>query len=627
MCLGLIVPNYLTSYRRGCRVMSKCDVKTRCIRGCIIAVRNVNKFYSVLNGLTIIVNVLFLPVDIPCAVGRTAGQSLRLASSLAVCVKLNLYGLRTLAITVCIVVPHDLSVYGLCFLVTSDRGFPCILSSQVIQTAVALAPLSCGQIIPGIRLNRRAILGCSCLITFVKHCCCGVIRPAERVVNRDSSASGAPYREILDRSSPCIARTGQGYRTNLRAIAVNINGNSRRTNCIIIVRVVPIQSEVETNRLGHGDCAVITVVGCVGGVLINICDFRRPNNRMAIKIGRQTREGISPRVCVVLNCVSLSKVDGLILNAICQQLDVYAVGVRTVVPSVVIIHPVKGNCKILLCLTNIVLIVTMRQADVKTIILAVYLCVPACDTSSTSRCVVEDLVCNAIIDCILLQTIDRVSPAGRTIAAPFGNSYGADICTLCVSYLAGYTIQLIGTDNTGLSVRVNIDCQIRRTIAALVIGVEPVNMARFAASFSRTLQRYDDLIRLSIRCRQLNVLRGRNLIIRCAVFIRKSYRCIVLDLSAIGRVYRQLAKRALYVVNIKIYGLVVLCAINRNTICGQRQIQNFGTNAVRIAIVVEAERHIHVCLCRLIGQIQIHTCGHCGIGLACIVVQFDRVID
>ena len=369
------------------------------------------------------------------------------------------------------------------------------------------------------------------------------------------------------------------------------------------------------------------MVGCVSGVLINICDFCRPNNRMAIQISRQVCEGISPRVCIVLNSIGLGQVYGLVLYAICQQLDVYAVGVRTVIPSVVIIHPVKGNCKILLCLTNIVLIVTMRQADVKTIILAVYLCVPACDTSSTSRCVVEDLVCNAIIDCILLQTIDRVSPAGRTIAAPFGNSYGADICTLCVSYLAGYTIQLIGTDNTGLSVRVNIDCQIRRTIAALVIGVEPVNMARFAASFSRTLQRYDDLIRLSIRCRQLNVLRGRNLIIRCAVFIRKRYRCIVLDLSAIGRVYRQLAKRALYVVNIKIYGLVVLCAINRNTICGQRQIQNFGTNAVRIAIIVEAERHIHVCLCRLIGQIQIHTCGHCGIGLACIIVQFDRVID
>ena len=46
---------------------------------------------------------------------------------------------------------------------------------------------------------------------------------------------------------------------------------------------------------------------------------------MAIKIGRQTREGISPRVCVVLNCVSLSKVDGLILNTISQQLNIYAV--------------------------------------------------------------------------------------------------------------------------------------------------------------------------------------------------------------------------------------------------------------------------------------------------------------
>ena len=260
MCLGLIVPNYLTSYRRGCRVMSKCDVKTRCIRGCIIAVRNVNKFYSVLNGLTIIVNVLFLPVGIPGAVGRTAGQSLRLASSLAVCVKLNLYGLRTLAITVCIVGPHDLSINGLCFLIASDCGFPVVLTSQVIQTAVALAPLSCGQIVPGIRLNRRAILGCSCLITFVKHCCCGVIRPAERVVNRDSSASGAPYREILDRSSPCIALTSERCRTNLGAVSVNVNSSISRAYCIIIVRVVPIQSEVETNRLGHGDCAVITVV-------------------------------------------------------------------------------------------------------------------------------------------------------------------------------------------------------------------------------------------------------------------------------------------------------------------------------------------------------------------------------
>ena len=627
MCFGLVIPDYLTGYIDRSRIVRQGNIQTGSISGCVIVVRSLNEFNRVLNRLAVLVNVLQFPAGRPGAIGRAAGQSLGLTGCYSVCEQLNFYGLRTFAIAVCVIVPHYFSINRLGFLIAGDRCLPFILSSQVIQTAVALTPLSCGQIVPGIRLNRRAILGCSRLITFVKHCRCGVIRPAERVAYRDSSTSLAPYREVLDRASPSIARTGQGYRTNLRAIAVNINGNSRRTNCIIIIAVVPVCREIEANRLSHGDSAVIAVVYCVRGILIHICNLCRPNNCIAIQISRQVCEGISPRVCIVLNSIGLGKMYGLVLYAICQQLDIYAVGVRAVVPSVVVIHPVKGNCKILLCLTNIVLIVTMRQADVKTIILAVYLCVPACDTSSTSRCVVEDLVCNAIIDCILLQTIDRVSPAGRTIAAPFGNSYGADICTLCVSYLAGYTIQLIGTDNTGLSVRVNIDCQTRRTIAALVIGVEPVNMARFAASFSRTLQRYDDLIRLSIRCRQLNVLRGRNLIIRCAVFIRKRYRCIVLDLSAIGRVYRQLAKRALYVVNIKIYGLVVLCAINRNTICGQRQIQNFGTNAVRIAIIVEAERHIHVCLYRLIGQIQIHTCGHCGIGLACIVVQFDRVID
>ena len=611
MCLGLIVPNYLTSYRRGCRVMSKCDVKTRCIRGCIIAVRNVNKFYSVLNGLTIIVNVLFLPVDIPCAVGRTAGQSLRLANSLAVCVKLNLYGLRTLAITVCIVVPHDLSVYGLCFLVTSNRGFPCILSSQVIQTAVALAPLSCGQIVPGIRLNRRAILGCSCLITFVKHCCCGVIRPAERVVNRDSSASGAPYREILDRSSPCIARTGQGYRTNLRAIAVNINGSSRRTNCIIIVRVVPIQSEVETNRLGHGDCAVITVVGCVGGVLINICDFRRPNNRMAIKIGRQTREGISPRVCVVLNCVSLSKVDGLILNAISQQLNIYAVGIRTIVPSVVVIHPAQIDCEVLLSLTYIVTVVLMSEVDIQAVVFTVHLVVPSSNAGGTSRSIVEDFVSHAIIDGVLLQTGNRVGPARRTIAAPLGHFNSTHFRTGGISYLASNAIQFVSTNYTLLSIGTHINGEIVRAVSTLVICVEPVNMTSFSTCCSSLLQGYYDLVCLNIGLGQFDILRGYDLIRRISKLRVQSYSCVVLDLVSIGGVNRELREGPLYTVYIKVYRVFVVSAINRNSICGQSQVQSFRAYAVRVVVVVKAERYAHVRLSRLVRQIQIHTCCHC----------------
>ena len=611
MCLGLIVPNHLTSYRRGCRVMSKCDVKTRCIRGCIIAVRNVNKFYSVLNGLTIIVNVLFLPVGIPGAVGRTAGQSLRLASSLAVCVKLNLYGLRTLAITVCIVVPHDLSVYGLCFLVTSDRGFPCILSSQIIQTAVALAPLSCGQIVPGIRLNRRAILGCSCLITFVKHCCCGVIRPAERVVNRDSSASGAPYREILDRSSPCIARTGQGYRTNLRAIAVNINGNSRRTNCIIIVRVVPIQSEVETNRLGHGDCAVITVVGCVGGVLINICDFRRPNNRMAIKIGRQTREGISPRVCVVLNCVSLSKVDGLILNAISQQLNIYAVGIRTIVPSVVVIHPAQIDCEVLLSLTYIVTVVLMSEVDIQAVVFTVHLVVPSSNAGGTSRSIVEDFVSHAIIDGVLLQTGNRVGPARRTIAAPLGHFNSTHFRTGGISYLAGNAIQLVSAYYTLLCIGTHINGEVARAVSTLIISVKPVNMASFSACCSSLLQGHYDLVCLNIGLGQFDILRGYDLIRRISKLRVQSYSCVVLDLVSIGGVNRELREGPLYTVYIKVYRVFVVSAINRNSICGQSQVQSFRAYAVRVVVVVKAERYAHVRLSRLVRQIQIHTCRHC----------------
>ena len=318
MCLGLIVPNYFTSYRRSCGIMSKCDVKTRCISGCIVAVRNVNELYSVLNGLAILVNVLVLPVDIPSAVGRAARQSLRLAGSLTVCVKLNLYGLRTLAIAVSVVVPHNLSIYGLGFLIASDSGFPLVLSGQVIEAAVALSPLSSGQVVPSIRLNSGAILGCGCLITFVEHCCCGCVIPAERVVNRNSSASGAPYREVLDGASPGIALTSESYRTNLSAVAVNVNGSICRAYCVIIVRVVPIQSEVETSGLSHCDCAVIMVVGSVRGVLINICDFRSPDYCMTIKVGRQAGEGVSPRVCIVLNCVRLSKVDSLVLYAVSQ---------------------------------------------------------------------------------------------------------------------------------------------------------------------------------------------------------------------------------------------------------------------------------------------------------------------
>ena len=627
MCLGLIVPNYLTSYRRGCRVMSKCDVKTRRIRGCIIAVRNVNKFYSVLNGLTIVVNVLFLPVDIPGAVGRTAGQSFRLASSLAVCVKLNLYGLRTLAITVCIVVPHDLSIYGLGFLIASDSGFPLVLSGQVIEAAVALAPLSSGQVVPSIRLNSGAILGCGCLITFVEHCCCGCVIPTERVVNRNSSASGAPYREVLDRASPSIALTSERYGTNLRAIAVNINGNSRRTNCIIIIAVVPVCREIEANRLGHGDCAVITVVGCVSGVLINICDFCRPNNRMAIKIGRQTREGISPRVCVVLNCVSLSKVDGLILNAISQQLNIYAVGIRSIVPGVVVIHPAQIDCEVLLSLAYIVTVVLMGEVDIQAIIFTVNLVVPSSNAGGTSRCIVEDFVSHTIIDGVLLQAGNRVGPARRTIAAPLGHFNSTHFCTGGISYLASNAIQFVSTNYTLLSIGTHINGEVVRAVSALVICVEPVNMTSFSACCSSLLQGYYNLVSLNIGFREFDVLRGYNLIIRCTKLRVQRYGCVVLDLITLSGVNRKLREGPLHAVYIKVNSVLVVSAVNRNAISGQSQVQRLRAYAVRVVVVVKAERYAHISLSRLVRQVQVHACGHRRINLGSVIVNLDGVVD
>ena len=627
MCLGLIVPNYLTSYRRGCRVMSKCDVKTRRIRGCIIAVRNVNKFYSVLNGLTIVVNVLFLPVDIPGAVGRTAGQSLWLASSLAVCVKLNLYGLRTLAITVCIVVPHDLSINGFGFLIASDCGFPLVLTSQVIQTAVALAPLSSGQVVPSIRLNSGAILGCGCLITFVEHCCCGCVIPAERVVNRNSSASGAPYRKVLDGASPGIALTSERYGTNLSAVAVNVNGSIGRAYCIVVIRISPIYSEIETNALSHCDCAVITVVGSVRGVLIHVCNFCSPDYRMTIKIGRQAGEGISPRVCIVLNCVRLSKVDSLILNTISQQLNIYAVGIRSIVPGVVVIHPAQIDCEVLLSLAYIVTVVLMSEVNIQAVVFTVHLVVPSSNAGGTSRSIVEDFVSYAIIDGVLFQSRNRISPARRTIAAPLGYFNSTYFNTGCISYLAGNAIQLVSAYYTLLCIGTHINGEIARAVSTLIISVKPVNMASFSACCSSLLQGHYNLVCLNVGFGQFDILRGYDLIIRCTKLRVQRYGCVVLDLVAVGGVNRKLRERPLHAVYIKVYSVLVVSTVNRHAISGQNQVQSFRAYTVRIVIVIKTERYAHVSLSRLVRQVQVHACSHSRIRLTCIIVQLNRIID
>ena len=348
---------------------------------------------------------------------------------------------------------------------------------------------------------------------------------------------------------------------------------------------------------------------------------------MAIKIGRQTREGISPRVCVVLNCVSLSKVDGLILNAISQQLNIYAVGIRTIVPSVVVIHPAQIDCEVLLSLTYIVTVVLMSEVDIQAVVFTVHLVVPSSNAGGTSRSIVEDFVSHAIIDGVLLQTGNRVGPARRTIAAPLGHFNSTHFRTGGISYLAGNAIQLVSAYYTLLCIGTHINGEVARAVSTLIISVKPINMASFSACCSSLLQGHYDLVCLNVGFGQFDILRGYDLIIRCTKLRVQRYGCVVLDLVAVGGVNRKLRERPLHAVYIKVYSVLVVSTVNRHAISGQNQVQSFRAYTVRIVIVIKTERYAHVSLSRLVRQVQVHACSHSRIRLTCIIVQLNRIID
>ena len=174
--------------------------------------------------------------------------------------------------------------------------------------------------------------------------------------------------------------------------------------------------------------------------------------------------------------------DCIVLSTVGQQYNIYTVGVRTIIPRIIVVHPVQCNREILRAGTNVIQIVFVRQRNIKADTIRNR--IPRCNTSGISRCGIKDFVRYAVIDCVLRQSFNGVRPARGAIRTPFRYRYAANLIPSGIRYLAGLAINRIGAYNRCAGVAADNNGQAIRTIAARIISVKPIDMAGFGAGIT-----------------------------------------------------------------------------------------------------------------------------------------------
>ena len=513
-----IIPIYRAGDISCLRGMRQGDIQPGAVGSGCIAVRDSDHFDRIHDRFAAVIHVLCFPLHRPATIRAAAGQGDRIARRLAICKKLHGDALRTQAITVAVVIPQDISVYIACLLIAGQRGFPLVLSGEIIQTAVDRAPLGRADPVERIRIYQCAIVRWGSGVVVVNQLIARRIRPAERISNRDRCADSTPYWEICDGACPAIAVTGQRDFARLGAVAVDLHGDCIRPRGIVIVSIVPVDREVKADALRHGDRRVIIMVCCGLGVLGNVFDLCCPYYRISIEICRQITENIRPRGTIAADRIGLRQVDGVVFDAIGEQCNVYAGRIRTITPRIAVIQPAQVHSEILRAGTNVIQIIFVRQRNIKAD--AVGNGVPRGNAGGIGCCGIEDLVRYAVIDCVLRQSLNGVRPARGAVRTPFRYRYAADFISLGVRHLAGLAIDRVGADNRSAGVAADNDCQAVRPIAALIVGVKPIDMAGLGAGIAAAGKGNNDLVVIAVRLRQLYVTGGRYRVIRRAVVRR-----------------------------------------------------------------------------------------------------------
>ena len=467
--------------------------------------------------------------------------------------------------------------------------------------------------------------GCRSRVALIEHQLSGFITPTEGIAYRDRIANFAPYAQISDRTGPGIALASQLNRTDLGAVAIDIDCHRIRTDSIVIVAVFPVDSEVETDGLCHRDGGIILCIAYGLGVHRYIVDLSSPDNRITVEVSRQSFKGVSPRIRVGFYiAVLLGQVDRLILFTVCQQLDINTVRIRTEAPCVCIVHPRNSNIKILLACADIILIILVSQGDIEAF--AVVYVIPRSQADRACSCSVVDFTADTVVHSVLRQAFDGVFPARGSIIAPFCYRYAANDAALGIGNDLLYAVDGVSAYNSGCCIVAHNNVNGFRTVAALVIGVKPVNVSGLRTNITVTGKCDNDLVEASGRG-QLNILGSSDYIISSAVLLGQLNCRIVVDLLALCRVDREVFKRPSHTVYIKVCGALVLCFINRHAVRSEVDIECFRTHAVCIVTVIKPERNRYVGNFRLIRQVQVHACGHSRIGINRIIVDADRVVD